>query len=70
MFDKVSIIGAGGHTRSLLNIIKELGLIIDGIYDDSYEPDRSEIINGYLLKGKINDVKKIIQLSFLLEIMN
>ena len=34
---KKAIIGCGGHARSIVPILMELGYIIEGIYDDSYE---------------------------------
>lgn len=50
------IIGAGGHTRSLLNLIDTDNYEISGIYDDSYTTERRELINSYLLVGSINSI--------------
>jgi sugar O-acyltransferase (sialic acid O-acetyltransferase NeuD family) len=52
---KVAIIGAGGHTRSLINLIEYNGISIIGIFDDSYKVTSKEFIDGYPLKGKIDD---------------
>jgi UDP-N-acetylbacillosamine N-acetyltransferase len=53
----VCIIGAGGHTRSLINALELNGFSITGIYDDSYKPN-DERINGYPVLGKIKDAPK------------
>jgi len=61
----VNIIGAGGHTRSLISLIEHIGFEIQGIYDDTYDPRESEIINGYPVLGKIDKIKEgTIVLSF------
>jgi sugar O-acyltransferase (sialic acid O-acetyltransferase NeuD family) len=52
---RISIIGSGGHTRSLINLL-ESGFIIDGIYDDTYDVNNKEMINGYHLVGKTNAI--------------
>lgn len=57
----VCIIGAGGHTRSLLNIFEDSIYNIIGIFDDNYI--EKEVINGYRVLGKpgfIEDTYKII----------
>ncbi|CAN2048425.1 Transferase [Candidatus Magnetomoraceae bacterium gMMP-1] len=59
MRKSVSIIGAGGHTRSLINLLELNNYDIYGIYDDSYEELNNEIINNYKLIGKISDIQKI-----------
>ena len=61
---KISIIGAGGHTRSLINIL-ENKYEIDGIYDDSFDADNQEFINEYKLVGKIDAItnKKVLVIS-------
>ena len=35
---KVAIIGAGGHARSVINLLGQTELKICGIYDDTYDP--------------------------------
>jgi sugar O-acyltransferase (sialic acid O-acetyltransferase NeuD family) len=50
----IILIGAGGHTRSLLNLINRDVFIIKGIYDEQYIPD--ERINGIPLLGGIKDI--------------
>jgi len=52
---KISIIGAGGHTRSLINIL-ENKYEIDGIYDDTYDADNQEIISGYKILGELDAI--------------
>ena len=55
MGDKFYLIGAGGHTRSLINILESAGLEIGGIYDDNFKDN--EVINGYKLIGKLENIK-------------
>lgn len=51
------IIGAGGHTRSLLALISHNeNILITGIYDDSYQAERNEIIYDIPVKGLIKDI--------------
>lgn len=52
----VCILGAGGHTRSLIPVIEENGFEIFGIYDNSFNPAAEELILGYPLKGKLDDI--------------
>lgn len=52
---KIYLIGAGGHTRSLINILELNGFRIAGIYDDIF--NNSEAINGYKLIGKLENIK-------------
>lgn len=50
----VNIIGAGGHARSLINLVELNGLRIDGIYDDSFsDAGERELINGYPVLGTV-----------------
>ncbi len=51
-----ALVGAGGHTRSLLNIVELNGIDVYGIYDDSYDSLRREEICGVELKGAITDI--------------
>jgi len=53
MTKAVSIIGAGGHTRSLLELLESCGKQIEGIYDDSYQPGERELIGRYELTGAL-----------------
>ncbi|ETR69758.1 MAG: transferase [Candidatus Magnetoglobus multicellularis str. Araruama] len=52
---KIYIVGAGGHTRSLFTVL-ENKYEIDGIYDDTYDENNQETINGYKLVGKIDAI--------------
>lgn len=51
----LAIIGAGGHTRSSLNLLKgrfnELA-----IFDQSFDPSQQEVINGVRVQGRIDDI--------------
>jgi len=63
----VSIIGAGGHTRSIINLLELNDYEILGIYDDSFRDHKAEDINGYPIVGNldnINNAFKNIVLSF------
>ncbi|PCI99633.1 MAG: hypothetical protein COB15_03995 [Flavobacteriales bacterium] len=51
----LNIIGAGGHTRSIISSFKDQYNFI-GIYDDSYNINSNEIISQVTLKGKIEDL--------------
>ena len=55
---KLAIIGAGGHTRSLLNLICKKKFDVIGIYDDSYNPLNQEEIDSVKLLGKIDEIPK------------
>ncbi len=52
----ICIIGAGGHTRSLLNSIDKSKFNVLGIYDDSYSPLMSEEIMGIKVVGKVEEI--------------
>lgn len=52
---EIAVIGCGGHARSIVPILIELGYTIEGIYDDSYDPAVSENIAGVQLKGRVED---------------
>lgn len=54
----ISIIGAGGHARSLINIIDKKQFVIEGIYDDSYENRVLEFIHDVEVKGTLFEVPK------------
>jgi len=61
---KVSIIGAGGHARTLINILELKGYEIKGVYDDNFnETHRGEIIESYPLIGgleAVGDLEKVV----------
>lgn len=58
----VAIIGAGGHTRSLLRVIEALGIRPIGIFDENHDPGMDETILGYPLIGKSNQVPENVRL--------
>lgn len=53
MGDRTYIFGAGGHTRSLISLLRNQSIPIAGIYDESYNPDQKEIINSIEILGLI-----------------
>ena len=52
----IAIVGAGGHTRSLLNLVDKNSYDIIGVYDDSFKRDQTELINGVSLIGRLEDI--------------
>ncbi len=52
------IIGAGGHSRSFINLLEINNYSILGIYDEGYDSNVKEIINGYEIKGGINAIPR------------
>ena len=54
---EVIILGAGGHTRSLIPLIEHNNFKIRGIYDDSYNENLKEVILGYSVLGKLSELK-------------
>jgi hypothetical protein len=56
MNNHVYILGAGGHTRSLINLVEQNKVVISGIYDDSYKETENETIRGYSVIGRFNDL--------------
>lgn len=55
MIKKISIIGAGGHARSVINLLELNGVKIAGIYDATHKNKNRETVNGYPLIGKPED---------------
>lgn len=51
--DKIYIFGAGGHTRSLISLLKNQSIEVVGIYDDSFNPEENELINSCKVIGVI-----------------
>lgn len=52
----IVIIGAGGHTYSLLNILGLSNLKVAGIYDETFVKGKNECIDGYKVLGCLDDV--------------
>ena len=51
---KLYIIGAGGHTRSLIASFNDKFDFI-GIYDDSFQPGANELISEVAVLGVVED---------------
>lgn len=66
MNNKIYIIGAGGHTRSLINLLEHNSFTIGGIYENSFHIANEEIISSYKVLGKINEISqdRMVVLSF------
>ncbi|MCD4682878.1 MAG: acetyltransferase [Bacteroidales bacterium] len=58
MNKKVFILGAGGHTRSLIILLEYSNYIIEGIYDENFNNQKEEVINKYKVLGKLHDINK------------
>jgi len=56
MTNEIAIIGAGGHVRSVLSLLKHTEYNIIGIYDNSYLEDKDELINSIPVKGGIDSI--------------
>ena len=54
----ILIFGAGGHTRSLLNLIDDKKFNIVGILDNSTKSYKNETINGVKIIKNRNEVSK------------
>ncbi|HHP7241105.1 MAG TPA: NeuD/PglB/VioB family sugar acetyltransferase [Cyclobacteriaceae bacterium] len=53
---KISIVGSGGHSRSVIGLIQDAELQIEGIYDKSYNPKKNETIMGLAIKGTLEEL--------------
>lgn len=57
--NSISVIGAGGHTRSALNLLKSKYKDSDIlIYDNTYDPANDEFIMNIKLSGDISHIDK------------
>ncbi len=58
MNSSLYIFGAGGHTRSLISLLKNCNFDIIGLYDETYsKSNKKEIINSVELLGDISHYK-------------
>lgn len=60
---KTYILGAGGHTRSLISLLKNQSIEIAGIFDETFDPKKEEIIMSCKVLGPLPSVdflKKIV----------
>lgn len=58
----MDIIGAGGHSRSVIALLKNNNIEPENIYDDSFQQGTKEFIFGIPVSGKLSDVKPTQQL--------
>jgi len=58
MNSKIFILGAGGHTRSLINLLEHYNYAIGGIYDDNFDIAKNEVINTYKVLGKLDELEQ------------
>lgn len=54
MPERVFVIGAGSHARSVINLLEVNQLAVESIYDDSFRPGTVELISGYPLLGNFS----------------
>jgi len=60
MTTNIVVIGAGGHTRSLLTLINKSVYTLVGIYDDNFQ--KNEKINDIMVLGRIKDIPEGIKI--------
>jgi UDP-N-acetylbacillosamine N-acetyltransferase len=48
---KVHVVGAGGHSRSVICLLENNHFIVEGVYDPSYKKGSEELILGHPLAG-------------------
>ena len=53
---RIAVLGAGGHTRSLLNLLDAGKYRIEGIYDRNFQENCREAIGPYPLQGGPDDI--------------
>ena len=58
MKDPVFLIGAGGHTRSLIKLLEGCEKKISGIYDQSFRHDDPQTVGEYPLVGDLDEISK------------
>ncbi len=56
MNNKIYILGAGGHTRSIVSLLEHNNYNISGVFDNSYNNKKTENISGFPLIGKFEDI--------------
>ena len=56
---KLSLIGSGGHARSVISLLSDNRIDVKNIYDDSYNFQKEERLGKHLLNGKIKDITKL-----------
>lgn len=55
-YKPIAVVGAGGHARAIIALLKNANQQVTGVYDDNYNPARREIILGVELIGKLVDI--------------
>mgnify|MGYP006141363031 FL=1 len=57
MRKSISVIGAGGHSRTVVQLLMDEGFDVEGVYDDSFSGQDEKIV-GVPLKGFVSLVPK------------
>jgi sugar O-acyltransferase (sialic acid O-acetyltransferase NeuD family) len=52
---KTALIGAGGHCRSVIELLSDCDFDVIGVYDDSFDQNSEEFISGSKLMGSVLD---------------
>jgi len=55
MKEAICVIGAGGHARSVINLLRLNTIALSGVFDNSYDKKKKELIAGIPLKGAMDD---------------
>ncbi len=53
---RVIVAGSGGHSRSVVSLLKNCGYAVTGIYDVSYVPGMTETVCGVSIIGRLEDI--------------
>lgn len=56
MSKSIIIIGSGGHSRSVISLLKGSGFNLTAVYDNSWNKSKNELILGVPLVGSIDHV--------------
>lgn len=67
--EKLNIIGAGGHARSIVSsFCKQFNIL--GLYDDTFSNEQDESIFNYPLKGALSNLEKDIPVTIAIGNLN
>lgn len=56
---EVSLIGAGGHARTLISSLNLSGIKVNAVYDENFKPKmKGEFISGVPLEGNLEQIPK------------
>lgn len=53
--DAVALLGAGGHSRAMVSLLRSLGADVAAVYDDSFDLKRVEYVIDIPITGRLAD---------------